>query len=207
MKHKPLRMTDNWAVLRRATENGEAKILGSALPVLCRLLHHQNPRTGQCNPSIARIARDVGLQKRSVQDAINRLISRGYITRTYISGRTNQYRILRAHPHSRPAQSPAQGGAVCQPKPVQPDAPKKIYEKEKEKKPTDSQTEGNLQPRRLQNAEKDIVEALSSMGRTYGDLLNIPDAKAQTLMQAVAEGMLTPQEAAVEVSTLLKGQL
>lgn len=77
---KPLDLLEKWNVL---THWGQVRprLTGAQLLVLWRLLDRQNKRTGQCNPSISRIAEETDLSTRAVSYAIKELKSRGAIER------------------------------------------------------------------------------------------------------------------------------
>jgi hypothetical protein len=60
-----------------------------------RLLEHLNLETGRCDPSIGRMARDLGLDERSVRRSIGELEAAGLVARVINSGRghANSYRL------------------------------------------------------------------------------------------------------------------
>lgn len=61
----------NWAYSQQ--------IKNPAKAVLCALAYRENGKTGQCNPSISRIAQDTGLGKTAVKSAIRALSEIGAI--------------------------------------------------------------------------------------------------------------------------------
>ena len=76
----PLGMVEKWRTLQYWSCE-KPHITRSALVVLTRLLHRQNTRTGQCNPSIARLVEETGFCRRSVSKAFTELAERGAVER------------------------------------------------------------------------------------------------------------------------------
>ena len=65
--------------------------------VLLALANRHNPDTGQCNPSLDRLAEDVGITRRNVINHVNALVDAGHIVRehkvTTTGYKASQYRF------------------------------------------------------------------------------------------------------------------
>ena len=97
----------------------------AATRVAARLIEHHNVQTGRCDPSIARMARDLGLTGRSVRRAIDELVGALLVTRHVNRGRghSNSYDIdlvamsamgLAAAPQNRTPESAKPDSGVLQ---------------------------------------------------------------------------------------------
>ena len=94
MTHKPLNFVEKNEVLRTLVNRTD--LTKTAIRVFFRLLDHQNPKSGQCNPSNRRIAKTLGISERSVRSAISELKQIGAIkVRKGAGNRSNQYQIQR----------------------------------------------------------------------------------------------------------------
>ncbi|MEL7152055.1 MAG: helix-turn-helix domain-containing protein [Pseudomonadota bacterium] len=72
----------------------------SALRVLARLVQHQNPKSGRCDPSYAGLASDLRLSTKSVQNAIAELLAKKAIrVIDGRRGRRNRYKIMSVQEH------------------------------------------------------------------------------------------------------------
>ncbi len=60
----------------------------AARAVLAQILDHYNSKTGQCTPSLERLARTSGLARRSVVRAVKELRGKGWIDREHATERT-----------------------------------------------------------------------------------------------------------------------
>ena len=97
----------------------------AATRVAARLIEHHNVQTGRCDPSIARMARDLGLTGRSVRRAIDELVGALLVKRHVNRGRghSNSYDIdlvamsamgLAAAPQNRTPESAKPDSGVLQ---------------------------------------------------------------------------------------------
>ena len=111
MTRKPLNLVEKWSALKRAANCSGTRLNPTALVVLFRLLDHQNTKTGQCNPSVKRMAQDIGVGRRTVRYALTDLEKRGLIRRVGRAGQTNQYVVQRASETERAVQRIARGAA------------------------------------------------------------------------------------------------
>lgn len=71
MSRKPLNLAEKWLALKQAATCDGQRLNATTLLVLFRLLDHQNPKTGRCNPSATRLARDIGVCVRTIYYAID----------------------------------------------------------------------------------------------------------------------------------------
>ena len=69
------------------------QVKGSAKIVLVCLCDHLNDKTGQCNPSITRIALRTGINKNTVPGTLKKLVALGLISYTQRNGISTQYTI------------------------------------------------------------------------------------------------------------------
>ena len=89
----PLDLLAKWHVAQ-AWAQEKPRLTHGALQVLLRLLDHQNPKTGRCNPSIPTLARAVNISERSVRSATRELKNRGAIEVSRPKdSRSNHYRM------------------------------------------------------------------------------------------------------------------
>jgi len=91
---KYLQLVDKWQTLQHWI-GVEPRLTRSALVVLIRLLDHQNPKTGRCDPSVQRIQDKTGLCERSVRKAMSELKDCGAIDTTRKTLRSRNQVALR----------------------------------------------------------------------------------------------------------------
>ncbi|WP_037904797.1 helix-turn-helix domain-containing protein [Sulfitobacter mediterraneus] len=207
MTRKPLNLVEKWSALKRAANCNDRRLNATAHVVLFRLLDHQNTKTGQCNPSVARMARDIGVSRRTVNYALTQLEERGLIRRVGRVGQSNQYAVLRASETELAVQRIAGRAASGSAEAMQRIAAKKEKEKLKEKGKAAETNERHVysvpSPTARQIAEKKVVAAIERMGSSYEDLISVPTCTLIDLFQSVAQGQLSSNKAAAEILDLL----
>ena len=201
MNVNPLDLTDQWALLKYAVLTETPRMKATTLSVLIRLLDHQNPKTGQCNPSITKLGSDLRMSRRSVQYAIKELCLRGYIWKTTIRNSSNSYVFRKRNQLNCHVQESAPNSAMNCTSIAQRPAPKKEKEKEKKKGNTVFREPAGIQNientrKKQQDAEKAIVAALQGFGHTYADLLLVPTDTVTEICDRVSSNALRPDSAA-----------
>lgn len=201
MDVNPLDLTDQWALLKYAVLTETPRMKATTLSVLIRLLDHQNPKTGQCNPSISKLGADLRMSRRSVQYSIKELCLRGYIWKITTRNSSNSYVFKRPVQIDCQVQEPASSSAMDCTLIAQRPAPKKEKEKEKEKETRGFRVTADLHSsathrNKQQDAEKTIVAALQRFGHTYEDLLLLPIETVTEICDRVTSNTLRPELAA-----------
>ena len=208
MTRKPLNLVEKWSALERALSCNGRRLNAAAHLVLFRLLDHQNTKTGQCNPSVARMARDIGVSRRTVNYALTQLEERGLIRRVGRAGQSNQYAVLRASETELAMRHIAGRSANRSAEELQRLAAKKEKEKLKEKGQAAKTNERHVHSvpssTEQQIAEKEVVAAIEQMGGNYEDLISVPTCTLIDLIQSVAQGQLSSKEAAAEILEILR---
>ena len=92
---QPLDFVQKWRVQTYWTAQ-LPHLTRSALAVLHFLLHRQNTKTGQCNPSANTLAKDTALCVRSVRSAIAELERRGAIVKLSYGKRSSTKYLIRS---------------------------------------------------------------------------------------------------------------
>ena len=207
MTRKPLNLVEKWSALKRAANCSGTRLNPTAFVVLFRLLDHQNTKTGQCNPSVARMAQDTGVGRRTVGYALTDLEERGLIRRAGRAGQSNQYFVLRASETDLAVQRIAGRTANTGAAALQHVASKKEKEKIKEngKAAETNEHHGHSAPSSSaqQLAEKQVVAAIEQMDGSYEDLVSVPTCTLIGLIQSVARRQMTSRNAAAEILDLL----
>jgi len=168
--------------------SAEPGLNASELKVLFRLLDHQNPKTGRCDPTIVRLSADTNIGTRMVRKAIKGLEERGAIN-VYrrAKGLRNAYCIrdvvARPSKQSSGKLNSKKGEPQFQNTGSQGPPKKEMKKKEKEKSavvahqtrivaktvPTEDSNK-----RKEELLEKAAVIAFERAGMTYSDLLQTP---------------------------------
>ncbi len=99
-----LQLVDKWQAIQHWV-SVEPRLTRSALVVLIRLLDHQNPKTGRCDPSVQRIQDKTGLCERSVRKAMSELKECGAINTTRKTLRSRNQVALRKTSGCKPNHS------------------------------------------------------------------------------------------------------
>jgi len=188
----------------------------SELKVLFRLLAHQNPQTGRCDPSIARLSEDTGVCRRTVRKAIKGLEEREAIRVLLRSrGRRNKYRIVDV---ARKLSSNARANGSKTKEPGFPKegvmrSPKK--EKKKERKeiggfqrphsPINKANESEQAHVKQKRLETCALAVFEERGMTLSDLVSIPSKEFQLVSEAFVSGEMTLEHAALKLLELTLG--
>ena len=89
-----VRAGDKLAVVHHWVVAAKPTLTRTAIRVLTALVYRRNWRNGQCNPSQARLAKDLSVSSTSITNAISELIERGAITvKSGGKGVSNSYAI------------------------------------------------------------------------------------------------------------------
>jgi len=99
---KPVSLLDKWRAMQAAFLDTE--LGATAKNVFGLLLDHRNGQTGQCNPSIARLAEKLGVGRHAVMRAIKELEVRGWLSARRTQGERTDY-VLRFPESSDPDQT------------------------------------------------------------------------------------------------------
>lgn len=85
-------LLDKWRVLQAALRDAELSTTSKA--VFGLLVDHRNAHTGQCNPSISRLASLLGKSGDAVSRAVRELEGRGWIVACRVRGERTHYTIV-----------------------------------------------------------------------------------------------------------------
>ena len=181
----------------------------TGLRVLILLLQHCNPRTRQCNPSIGRLARMLGVSERGVQMAIRELKERGAIE-SHAGGRGGSNRYAFLDPGDAPEGDPAplnpasQKGEACFAQVVNAASPKKNNKNIKKRqtapfmaasrKPRADRRSFEEEPRTAAHEERfndDIEQTLRHQGMPEDALMELPSELYQEAYDGFCDGALS----------------
>ena len=172
----------------------------SELKVLYRLLDHQNPDTGRCDPSINRLSEDTAISTRMVRKAIKGLEEHGAIkVVSRAQGRRNKYCVVDAT-KTAPKKVGKQSSKTGEPgfqKAGKHSSPEKEKKKEKKKgwgstlldhqraspkvrTGEEVKEQGRLKEEEL---EKKALQVFQSMGWAYKELLAVPSENWNEILE------------------------
>ena len=90
----PLTLIEKMQVLDAVLRDGRFKLNATDTKTLFTLIRRQNPRTGQCNPSMSTLASDQNVSKRSVLSSIKKLKALDLIrAERGVRGTSNSYSL------------------------------------------------------------------------------------------------------------------
>ena len=199
-KPQPLDLLSKWQLVVAGAQSEDFCRTVSELRVLIQLLQHQNPKTGQCNPSYKRLSKTLKLSPRTISTSVASLERHGVLEVRRRRGSSNRYRFKAINRRHEAVQSCAKSNADLRSKVVKPAAHKKRKEKKKEKeamkdKDTRLISMSHQSASFLQRAENDLVQALEAFGYTYAHLLSLPAATLEATILELAARRLTQEEA------------
>lgn len=181
----------------------------SELCVLMHLLQRQNPDTGQCNPSLARLGKDAGYSRRTIKSAIDSLREKGAIDWWRPPDRKSncyffpdaQLRIDQYLQRAVVKQTP-EGVDGDFPTVVKPASTEKRKEKKKQEKASDSKNWRWLKPYRNGRGTKKVAGLQAAFASLFSDaeagwqqLLEIDPDHVERVERAYLRDAVTLDEA------------
>ena len=206
-----LRVYNHWIGVRPCLNASELK-------VLFRLLRHQNPESGRCDPSIVRLSADTGVSQRMVRKAIAGLEKRGAIKVVSRSrGHRNRYFIPDVTKGSpgRERNHSSKSAELGFRKDGNRASPEKENEKERKREPSIPRLTGQQASARrdaengsdkferasAEMLERKALEMFQAKGLSYEDLIALPGEVWNEVREAFCGDSLSVEEA---VSALLE---
>ncbi|MBS9718821.1 helix-turn-helix domain-containing protein [Pseudohalocynthiibacter aestuariivivens] len=184
--------------------NVDSRLNAKANLVFSRLLFYRNSHSGLCNPSMEKLAFDLGCSSRTIRTAIRKLEKFGYVKtkRRWRGTRCNHYDLL--IPSGRKAYDIAEEERFNYRKVP---ADKQKEEKNKEKRHFERRNSGTFAPTaRIEVSAKESAKKLEAVHLKVVDLLGggnqgwerfgcIPDEKRDCIDQLFRNGTLDKDQA------------